>query len=119
MSIHSYLGGKGYTILKKELSREQLEEIKNELIAKPIIINNCGGQHKQVTFPIYRESLNKIYVPRYYGIKKFHKPKEIKLSDDFFELGGNSVKAIELINYIRYSIKLFLIGTKSPSHLIA
>jgi superfamily II DNA or RNA helicase len=81
MSIHSYLGGKGYTILKKELSREQLEEIKKELIAKPIVVNNCGPQNKQTTFPIYRESLNKIYVPRYYGIKKFNKPKENKLSD--------------------------------------
>ena len=80
-TLNSYLGGKGYTILKKELTREQLEEIKNELIAKPIIINNCGGQHKQVTFPIYRESLNKIYIPRHYGIKKFHKPKEIKIKE--------------------------------------
>ena len=31
-TLNSYLGGKGYTILKKELTREQLEEIKNELI---------------------------------------------------------------------------------------
>jgi superfamily II DNA or RNA helicase len=78
--MNTYLGNKGYTIPKNELKREELEEIRNELVAKPIV-NNCGIQTKQHTFPIYRESLHKIYIPRYYGIKKFKNPKHHKISE--------------------------------------
>jgi superfamily II DNA or RNA helicase len=78
--MNTYLGNKGYTIPKNELKREELECIRNELIAKPLA-NNCGIQNKQHTFPIYRESLHKIYIPRYYGIKKFKNPKQNKISE--------------------------------------
>ena len=30
-------------------------------------------------FPVYRESLNKIYLPRFYGIEKYGVPKNEKL----------------------------------------
>jgi hypothetical protein len=80
MNINTYLGNKGYTIPKNELKREELEELRNNLVAKPLA-NNCGIQNKQHTFPIYRESLHKIYIPRYYGIKKFKNPKQNKISE--------------------------------------
>ena len=77
--MNTYLGNKGYTILKSELSTEQLKELKNDLIAKPNTPSNFGVQQKQPTYLIYRESFQKIYIPRYYGIQKFGLPKKIKI----------------------------------------
>ena len=84
--MNTYLGNKGYTIIKNELSTEQLKDLKNNLIAKPNIQNNFGPQQKQPTFLIYRESLQKIYIPRYYGIKHFGLPKKIKIKQ------GNNIE---------------------------
>ena len=71
-ALNSYLGQKGYTILKKELSSVQQELIKTELTAKPYTPGTpgCGGSNSN-TFPVYRESNKKFYVPRYYGEEKF------------------------------------------------
>ena len=84
--MNTYLGNKGYTIIKNELSTEQLKHLKNDLIAKPNIQNNFGPQQKQPTFLIYRESFQKIYIPRYYGIKHFGLPKKVKIKQ------GNSIE---------------------------
>jgi superfamily II DNA or RNA helicase len=84
--MNTYLGNKGYTIIKNELSTEQIKDLKNNLIAKPNIQNNFGPQQKQTTFLIYRESLQKIYIPRYYGIKHFGLPKKIKIKQ------GNTIE---------------------------
>jgi len=35
----------------------------------------------QTTFPAYRESSNKLYVPHHYGVSQFGSPKEIKIPD--------------------------------------
>ena len=63
----SYLGNKGYTVYKNEITKEELEYLKGELIAKPF--TNGMIKSTQDTFPIYRESEKKIYVPRYFGEK--------------------------------------------------
>jgi superfamily II DNA or RNA helicase len=64
---NSYVGNKGYTIYKNEITKEELEYLKGELIAKPF--TNGMIKTTQDTFPIYRESEKKIYVPRYFGEK--------------------------------------------------
>ena len=63
----AYLGKKGYTLYKDKLSVKDLYIVRNELNVKPYSthLNNS------VDYPIYRESNNKIYLPRYYGIDKF------------------------------------------------
>ena len=63
--IATYLGPKGYTLLKGELSDAQQQQIKTELTVKPYM----PGAPVQVgsVYPVYRESSNKLYVPRYYG----------------------------------------------------
>jgi glycosyltransferase involved in cell wall biosynthesis len=40
-----------------------------------------GGGNAQVSFPAYRESSNKFYVPHYYGLANFGAPKEYKISE--------------------------------------
>lgn len=76
--MNSYLGQKGYTIYKHEISVEKQREIKNDLTIKPYT-GNIGVNNNPVSYPAYRESDKKIYVPHYYGIEKFGHPKQYKL----------------------------------------
>jgi superfamily II DNA or RNA helicase len=77
--INTYLGQKGYTIPKNELSLEQQKQLRTDLTIKPFSLRDCGGDQK--VFPVYRESSNKFYVPHYYGIENFGFPKEYKISE--------------------------------------
>lgn len=79
-NLNTYLGQKGYTLLKKELSPQQEHFIKKELMIKPYTAGAPGGGD-QVVFPVYRESASKIYVPRYFGEKHFGAPFEVKISE--------------------------------------
>jgi superfamily II DNA or RNA helicase len=78
-NLNSYLGPKGYTILKSELPIRTQLYLKDKLSIKPytpgspVISTN--------TFPCYRESSNKLYLPRYFGIEYFGPPKKCKLKN--------------------------------------
>jgi len=71
----SYIGQKGYTIPKTALLPKILTDLKRDLIAKPFIIGSPNSVQNQNTYPVYRESASKIYIPRYFGEKKFGTPK--------------------------------------------
>lgn len=77
--MNAYIGQKGYTMLKKDLTEEQISTIKSELFVRPYTpgapVNNSVG------FKVYRESINKYYVPRYFGEAQFGKAANNKLSD--------------------------------------
>ena len=77
--MSTYLGNKGYTLYKKNLTVNELNTIKRDLTIKPYVPKNSLA--KPISFPVFRESKNKIYVPRFYGIKHFGNPNEIKISD--------------------------------------
>ncbi len=95
--IDSYLGQKGYTILKKDLSNEQLHFIKTELTIKPYV-PGAPNNSTQNTFPVYRESGNKIYLPRYFGETHFGPPLSIKISE------GNDIN-VEFTGILRENQK--------------
>jgi hypothetical protein len=82
MKVNTYLGQKGYTIPKNELTIEQQKQIRNDLTIKPFVMgspmNNSDGMK---TFPAYRESSNKFYVPHYYGVAKYGPPKNYKVTE--------------------------------------
>ncbi len=78
-SLNTYLGPKGYTLIKSELTDEQIAWIKNALTVQP-----CTPGLTTVacsSFPAYRESSQKLYVPRYFGTELFGSPKQIKIPD--------------------------------------
>ena len=79
-SMNTYIGSKGYNILKDELNESQLILLKSKLIAKPKIKSSIGNG-TVIKFPIYRESPKKIYMPRYFGEEYFGPPKKNNLSD--------------------------------------
>lgn len=65
----NYIGTRGYTIFKSNLSNEQTRKIKKDLIVKPF---STHGQ--EISYPIFRESERKFYLPRYYGSEEFGEP---------------------------------------------
>ncbi len=77
--MNTYLGQKGYTIPKSELSIEKQKQIRNDLTIKPFVMGAPSNDMK--TYPAYRESSNKFYVPHYYGIENYGPPKEHKISE--------------------------------------
>lgn len=68
-SNESYIGPKGYTIYKENLTIKEQLMIRNELTVKPFAPKTSMVQPNP--FPIYRESNNKFYLPRMYGLNNF------------------------------------------------
>jgi superfamily II DNA or RNA helicase len=64
----AYLGKKGYTVFKKDLTSSQIAKIRDELTVKPFTTH---GQ--EPSYPIYLESGRKFYLPRYYGMEELGK----------------------------------------------
>jgi superfamily II DNA or RNA helicase len=80
--MNTYLGQKGYTIPKNELTIEQQKQIRNDLNIKPFSLREGSPMNnEEKTFPAYRESGNKFYVPHYYGVEKFGAPKQYKIAE--------------------------------------
>jgi len=77
-TMNTYLGQKGYTIAKNEISIERQKQIKTDLTIRPYTPGAPPGGN---TFPAYRESGAKLYVPHYYGVEQFGPPKENKVSE--------------------------------------
>lgn len=78
-TLNTYLGNKGYTILKSELSIKHQLALKELLMVKPYVPGSPVQLQK--TFPAYRESDKKIYVPRYFGEEIFGPAKTIKITE--------------------------------------
>lgn len=75
--LNSYLGNKGYSIYKVCLTNEIISYIKKELTVKPFTQNSIA---ETIPFPVYQESDKKIYVPRFWGLKVFGKPNQVKIT---------------------------------------
>ena len=80
--MNTYLGQKGYTIHKNEITIEKQTQIRNDLTIKPLNLRDISSiNDNKNTFPAYRESNNKFYVPHYYGVTHFGIPKQYKISE--------------------------------------
>ena len=76
--MKSYINKKGYVIKKENYDDLLLEEIRKELTVKPNINEDYGT--KAVPYKVYREGKTKMYLPKFYAIKKLGKTI-IKMSD--------------------------------------
>ena len=75
--IKSELTEKGYILRKEGLPFKDLNRIKKDLMVSPFVISSYG--QKAPTFPIYLESIKKIYLPKFYGLENFGEPKKTRL----------------------------------------
>lgn len=72
------LSARGYNIVKDSLTADELQGIKEELTVSPYVPEDFA-QSRPEPFKLYQESSSRIYVPKYYGLKKFGKPDTNKL----------------------------------------
>jgi superfamily II DNA or RNA helicase len=75
-NISTYLGAKGYTIYKECLDIKEQRVIKDELNVRPFIPK---APIQPPSYPVYRESAGKYYLPRYYGLKNYGEAEENRL----------------------------------------
>jgi len=78
--INACLGTKGYSIQKSDLSDTELTDLKKVLIAKPMSQGGFGPNVPVRTFPIFRESTQRIYMPRHFGEKKYGIAPKMRVS---------------------------------------
>ena len=75
--MKSYIGKRGYVLIKKYWDQSVLNQIKKELLVQPFQSGDYGEQEEP--FPVYTENSQKMYIPKYYGLEKFGQPDEIRL----------------------------------------
>lgn len=75
--MKSYIGKRGYVLIKKNWDPNVLNQIKKELLVQPFQCGDYGEPDEP--FPVFSENTQKIYIPKYYGLEKFGQPDEIKL----------------------------------------
>ena len=73
----SYLGSKGYSILKSSITVEKQQMIRERLTVKPYVPK---APVQPESFEVYRESKKKLYIPRFIGIELFGMPNREKIS---------------------------------------
>ena len=76
-SSSTYLGSKGYTIFKECLDGPELRVIRDELTVRPYIPKS---PIQPPAFAIYNEITQKIFLPRYYGLKNYGEPDANRLA---------------------------------------
>lgn len=75
-NISTYIGTKGYTIYKECLELKEQRLIKDELNVRPYIPK---APIQPTPYPVFRETAQKLYLPRYYGLKTYGEPEENRL----------------------------------------
>ena len=77
--IATYIGNKGYTIYKENISVEEQQALRKELNVKPFVPKS--SLIKPQPFPVYRESKKKLYIPRFYGLEMYGEPDDSLISE--------------------------------------
>ena len=117
----SYLGKRGYTIPKSILSKEDESFLRKDLLVKPENFGAGGSivaPTENVAFPVFRESSQKIYIPRFYGIDRYGLP-----SSDKCEIApGTPIQlhfAKELRDYQNKIVDIYVQHVTSPATMSA
>ena len=71
--VATYLGQKGYSIYKKNMSVKEQGSLRDDMIVRPYVPK---APVQPEGFAIYRESNQKIYIPRFFGINAYGEPDE-------------------------------------------
>lgn len=79
MSPRTTLSNQGYGVYKDDLTPHDLASLRTELTVSPFI---CADYNtKPCYFKLFSESSSKIYLPKYYGLKKFGAPQTNKIKE--------------------------------------
>lgn len=75
-NIKAVISKKGYGIYLNSISKDELSLLEKTLTVKPKVLTDYDFGEDN-SFPVYRISETRIYVPKYYGIKKYGSVKNI------------------------------------------
>lgn len=97
-TLNTYLGPRGYTIPKTDLTEQQIQHLRKTLTVKPVVGGAAYGAVDAVEYPIYRESSNKMYLPRFYGKSVFGEVKRMAIhpGDDIGIEFAGSLRPIQV-----------------------
>lgn len=76
--IKTILTRRGYAIVKEHFGFRDIHNCKKDLTVAPFVNENVAA--KPSPFPVYLESMKKLYLPRHYGIEHFGEPDKIKIN---------------------------------------
>lgn len=89
--LTTYLSRRGYGILKTAKNAEYIQTLRDELTVSPLVhpdmaaMTPAGEEGGTPTFPVYRESSKKLYVPKFYGLQTLGAP-----THDHLEAGADT-----------------------------
>lgn len=102
----------GYSLLKTSLKDGELVKIKEDLTMKPRVnFELTAKKDSDNTFILYRETENRIYIPRYYGLSNYGLPKISKIT------GGQDIDVEfngKLREYQLEPVNKFLEAARNP-----
>lgn len=70
--IKKYIGKRGYILKKSEYNEEFIQKLREKLRVTPAVNTEYCGLPE--SFAIYRENVNKFYVPKFYGLEHLGEP---------------------------------------------
>ena len=79
-SISNKLSNKGYIIIKDEYNDKEIKNIKDTLNVVPYSPYQSKFSPPP-SFPIYQESIRKLYLPRYWGLENLGQPKKFNINE--------------------------------------
>jgi len=102
----TYIGEKGYTILKEHIDEKEQEWIREKLTPRPYI---PGSPIQPPSFKVYQESVKKLYIPRCFGFQHYGVPDESRVPvGDTINLSFNG----DLRDYQKNIVSTYLKSTK-------
>ena len=78
VSAAAYLGQKGYSIWKRDMTEAERHGARSDLTVKPVMPKMVQSVS---AFPVYKESVQKLYVPLYWGAARFGWPSSVRVPD--------------------------------------
>lgn len=73
----SYIGKRGYILLKKYYQPTEIQSLKKQLTVKPFVSEDYGIPPEP--FPVYAENENKLYIPRFFGLQLLGPPDDTRM----------------------------------------
>ena len=80
--MKSKLSNKGYVIKKDKYTPSELKKIKKELNVSPYSPYN-NPMIQSVKYPVYLESVSKLYLPRWWGLENLGQPEKFDITPGF------------------------------------
>ena len=88
---------KGYVIRKSQMNPDMIQKLKKELTVSPKVCPGYGSD-EPVSYQIFKENDSKMYLPFYYGKKKYGSPNGIDI------VSGVLILKIVVIKFIAPNI---------------